>query len=160
VKKLEPDFSNARCPRCGSKRVAITSYSEIWCLTCVATGEMEEFGVVWKDEEKLIKIMEKINYLIIPESRCLIVNKSKKKEKKMDGFSGSQREQLWKEITQEKKIERMRDIIKSIQRDIDQISRSVGHLSKHDHKDGEIVIPVKNIYNSPVLIPPSDNVYF
>ena len=57
----------------------------------------------------------------------------------------------WKDLTVEEKLERMREIIKTIQNDRQkesgQISELYSKLFNHDHKDGKIVIPI-NLHNT------------
>ncbi len=57
---------------------------------------------------------------------------------------GCSREKYWSELSDGKKIERMREQVKSLQGEIKQLRKSVFRLLIHKHLDGEIVTPVDN----------------
>jgi len=53
------------------------------------------------------------------------------------------REKCWKELGLEEKAERMRQVVKGQEHTIKFLSDQVSRLGQHQHKDGHIVVPLK-----------------
>lgn len=64
----------------------------------------------------------------------------------MSSDMASQQPRYWKDLTIEEKVERTREMVRSIQADhwklSSQISELNGKLANHDHKDGKVVVPM------------------
>lgn len=52
------------------------------------------------------------------------------------------REKWWSELNDGEKIERMREIIKSLRSNIHYLSRKMDELFEHAHLDGKLIIPL------------------
>jgi hypothetical protein len=50
------------------------------------------------------------------------------------------REKYWKELDESKKIERMREVVKSLQGDVTYLRSVLESLERHQHLEGKIVI--------------------
>ena len=66
---------------------------------------------------------------------------------------GSQpnREKFWKELSIEEKIERMRVVVKDLMHDHgrlnDLVTQVMFEFEKHEHHDGEIMLPMRTVNN-------------
>ncbi len=69
------------------------------------------------------------------------------KEKTMDECCS--REKYWSELSLEEKVERMRSIVKRLQRTVNDLGMDIRMLNNHDHLDGEIVVKQKSLHSSP-----------
>lgn len=60
-------------------------------------------------------------------------------------LNGASREKNWNELTSDEKLERMRQIIKSLSRQLGEAQASINHqrecLCQHSHSDKGIVVP-------------------
>ena len=54
------------------------------------------------------------------------------------------REKYWGELTTEEKIERMREQVKNLQREIRDLGSLIQSLSEHSHLNNEIVMPLRS----------------
>ena len=57
---------------------------------------------------------------------------------------GPKRAKFWKELTPEEKIERMREIVRQMDRRVDQLENRIASLERHDHLNGNLVAPLQN----------------
>ena len=53
------------------------------------------------------------------------------------------REKWWSELTSDEKIERMRQVLKNIQTDLQFFHGRVENLMRHDHSNQKIVVPLE-----------------
>ena len=67
----------------------------------------------------------------------------------MQGILGCSREKYWSEVTIEEKIERTRREVKSLQSQINFVSRKVDQLLEHFHAEGKIIIPLNRYDDNP-----------
>jgi conjugal transfer/entry exclusion protein len=54
------------------------------------------------------------------------------------------REKYWSELTTEERVERMREQVKNLQREIRSLGNLIQNLSEHNHLNNEIVMPLRS----------------
>jgi hypothetical protein len=57
------------------------------------------------------------------------------------------REKYWNELDWEEKVERMREVVKRLERALEKLSNSYLQLERHDHLDGQLVIRLSDLYH-------------